>query len=67
MAKHFNKSKKILNIYKMLETCGFIIEKTKKGKKIIHIVTNEFYFFHYSDKGYHPLRRWVANIANIEI
>lgn len=67
MGKHNSNCNKVLKLYKELSKIGFIIENVKSGTKIIHIQTNKFYIFHYSDKGYHPLRRWVKNNFNIVI
>ena len=67
MTKHNSKCNKILRVYKELISRGFTIEQVKKGTKIIHLKSNKFYIFHYSEKGYHPLRRWVKNNFNIKI
>lgn len=67
MVKHRNNCNKILKIYKQLIDRGFMIERIKKGTKIIHIETNKFYIFHYSEKGYHPLRRWIKKNFAINI
>ena len=58
MAEHYSNCHKILKIYKRLNNNGFSVEKIKKGTKIKHLESNKFYIFHYSAKGYHPLRRW---------
>lgn len=67
MAKHKNNCNKVLKVYKQLLHYGFVIESVKNGKKIIHIESNKMYIFHYSKKGYHPLRRWVKNNFNLKI
>lgn len=54
-------------IFKHLESKNFIIEYTKKHVKIIHKQSNEFYTFHESGKGFHPLRRWLKSNYNVEI
>jgi len=67
MVKHNSNCNKVLKVYKTLIKQGFIIQKVKNGTKIKHIKTNKFYIFHYSDKGYHPLRRWVKNNFDLRI
>ncbi len=67
MGKHKNNCSKVLKVYKKLSNYGFSIESVKNGKKIKHIKTKKIYIFHYSDKGYHPLRRWVKKNFNIKI
>ena len=67
MPKHSSNCNKILKVYKLLTKNGFRIENVKSGTKVRHIKTNKFYIFHYSDKGYHPLRRWVKMNFEIDI
>ena len=67
MGKHNSNCNKVLKVYKDLTKKGFVVEKVKNGTKIIHLKTKQFYIFHYSDKGYHPLRRWVKNNFNMDI
>jgi len=67
MAKHKNNCNKVKKVYKNLVTLGFAIDKTKNGVKVRHIETKKIYIFHYSEKGYNPLRRWVKKEFNIEI
>lgn len=67
MPKHNSKCNKVMKLYKKLEKIGFEIEPTKNGVKVRHIESNKFYIFHYSNKGYHPLRRWIKSNFNIDI
>ena len=65
MPKHKSNCNKVQKLYKQLSKLGFTVDKVKSGTKIIHNESGKFYIFHYSDKGYHPLRRWIKK--NFEI
>lgn len=67
MTKHNNNNRKILKLFKFLSDEGFDIQKIKKGNKIIHTETNKFYILHSTDKGFHPLRRWLNYNFQIQI
>lgn len=67
MAKHKSNCNKVKKVYKTLKNLGFSIEPTKKGVKVIHLESCKIYIFHYSDKGYNPLRRWVKKEFNLYI
>lgn len=67
MAKHNSNCNKVMKLYKELNKIGFTVEKVKSGTKVIHNETQKFYIFHYSDKGYHPLRRWIKKNFALEI
>jgi hypothetical protein len=65
--KHNSSCNKITKIYKYLSKNGFEIIKTKNGVKIKNIKNNDVYLLHYSDRAYHPLRRWLKQYnINIE-
>lgn len=67
MVKHKTNCNKVKKVYKSLVRLGFIIEKTKNGVKVKHIETQKIYIFHYCEKGYNPLRRWIKKEFNLEI
>jgi len=70
MAKHSNKDRRVIKMIKELKKNNFEITITNNnGYKILYIPNNEFHSFHpsASNKGYHPLRRWVNCVAGIKI
>ncbi len=52
-----------------LEKIGFTIQYTKKTIKIFppKKLNVEMYITHYTDKGYHPVRRYVQNICKLNV
>lgn len=67
MCNHISKNMK--DFLKKLVHYGFVVEYNGKCVKILPPATLKvsMYIAHFSDKGYHPVRRYVKNVCNINI
>ena len=65
MGKH--KSSSLKKILKKLKKAGFEIETRTKGLKILGKDGGPDRVTHYSEKAFHPLRRWLKQNYGIDI
>lgn len=62
-------SKNLNKLLKSIESIGFRIEVKAHRVKITppKSIKAEVYITHYGEKGYHPVRRYIKNVCNIDV